>query len=65
MRYLERNSKKSRCYGLEASLQELGSGLTIVEGKESCLAPICTGTVPIFKKMMEQQGNGILSELQE
>ena len=50
VRYLKETAQ-SRCYGFGASLQELGSGLTIVEGEGELFG----------SDALEQQGSGILS----
>ena len=60
VRYLKVTAQ-SRCYGFGASLQELGSGLTIVEGEGELFGSDALEQFLSLKKMMEQQGSGILS----
>ena len=60
VRYLKETAQ-SRCYRFGASLQEWGSGLTIVEGEGELFGSDALEQFLSLKKVMGQQGSGILS----
>lgn len=51
----------ARCYGFGASLQQLGAGLTVVEGEGELFGKDAMEQFLALKKLMQQNESGILS----